>query len=234
MSSDSKKLNATSPSSAAEAALETHRSLGAAAALHLAPTREVQTPAEADEMEPLVRGMLEALGEEPEREGLERTPHRVAKAMRFLTSGYTADLSEVVNGAVFDSEGYQEMVLVKEIEFYSLCEHHLLPFFGKASVAYLPGKKIIGLSKIPRLLDVFARRLQVQERMTQQLAASLEEILQPRGVAVAVTGFHLCMAMRGVEKQASQTTTTAFTGLFQGDRDLRKEFLSLIRDGGRS
>jgi GTP cyclohydrolase I len=234
MSSDSKKLNATSPSSAAEAVLEPHRSLGAAAALHLAPIREVRSPADADEMEPLVRSMLEVLGEEPEREGLERTPHRVAKAMRFLTSGYSADLSEVVNGAVFDSEGYQEMVLVKEIEFYSLCEHHLLPFFGKASVAYLPGKKIIGLSKIPRLLDIFARRLQVQERMTQQLAAALEEILQPRGVAVAVTGFHLCMAMRGVEKQASQTTTTAFTGLFQGDRDLRKEFLSLIRDGGRS
>jgi len=234
MSSDSKKLNATSPSSAADAALEPHRSLGAAAALHLAPIREDRRPAETDEMEPLVRSMLEVLGEEPEREGLERTPHRVAKAMRFLTSGYDADLSEVVNGAVFDSEGYQEMVLVKEIEFYSLCEHHLLPFFGKASVAYLPGKKIIGLSKIPRLLDIFSRRLQVQERMTQQIAASLEEILQPRGVAVAVTGFHLCMAMRGVEKQASQTTTTAFTGLFQGDRDLRKEFLSLIRDGGRS
>jgi GTP cyclohydrolase I len=234
MSSDSKKLNATSPSSVAEAALETHRSLGASAALHLAPIREDRRRTEDNEMEPLVRGMLEALGEEPEREGLERTPHRVAKAMRFLTSGYTADISQILNGAVFDSEGYQEMVLVKEIEFYSLCEHHLLPFFGKASVAYLPGKKIIGLSKIPRLLDIFARRLQVQERMTQQLAASLEEILQPRGVAVAVTGFHLCMAMRGVEKQASQTTTTAFTGLFQGDRDLRKEFLSLIREGGRS
>jgi GTP cyclohydrolase I len=178
--------------------------------------------------------MLEAIGEDPSREGLERTPHRVAKAMTFLTSGYNADLAEVVNGAIFDSEGYKEMVLVKEIEFYSLCEHHMLPFFGKVSVAYLPGKKIIGLSKVSRLVDVFARRLQVQERMTGQIAAAMEELLDPRGVAVAATGFHLCMAMRGVEKQASQTTTTAFTGLFEGDRDLRKEFLSLIRDGGRS
>jgi GTP cyclohydrolase I len=229
MKYDFRKLSATSPSSAAEAQ-ELHRSLGAGAALHFAPFPEA-VPEEAGEpMEPLVRGMLDSLGEDPSREGLERTPHRVAKAMRFLTSGYTTDLSEVVNGAVFDSEGYREMVLVKEIEFYSLCEHHMLPFFGKISVAYLPDKKIIGLSKIPRLVDVFARRLQVQERMTQQVAAALEEILSPRGVAVAATGFHLCMAMRGVEKQASQTTTTAFTGLFEGDRDLRKEFLGLLRE----
>jgi GTP cyclohydrolase IA len=229
MKSDFKKQSATSPSSAAEV-VELHRSLGAGAALQFAPIPS--SPAEwTDPMEPLVHGVLDTLGEDPAREGLERTPHRVAKAMRFLTSGYTTDLSEVVNGAVFDSEGYREMVLVKEIEFYSLCEHHMLPFFGKISVAYLPGKKIIGLSKIPRLVDVFARRLQVQERMTQQVAAALEEILQPRGVAVAATGFHLCMAMRGVEKQASQTTTTAFTGLFEGDRDLRKEFLGLLRDG---
>jgi|WetSurMetagenome_2_1015567.scaffolds.fasta_scaffold23874_3 GTP cyclohydrolase IA len=229
MKSDFKKQSATSPSSAADV-VELHRSLGAGAALHFAPIPSA--PVEwADPVEPLVHGVLDALGEDPSREGLERTPHRVAKAMRFLTSGYSTDLAGVVNGAVFDSEGYREMVLVKEIEFYSLCEHHMLPFFGKISVAYLPDKKIIGLSKIPRLVDVFARRLQVQERMTQQVAAALEEILQPRGVAVAATGFHLCMAMRGVEKQASQTTTTAFTGLFEGDRDLRKEFLGLLKDG---
>lgn len=229
MNSDSKKLNETSQSSAAEPSPAVYRSLGAGAALHFAPLREVDPAEDEDPMEPLVHGMLASIGEEPAREGLARTPHRVAKAMRFLTSGYTADLTEIVNGAVFDSEGYQEMVLVKEIEFYSLCEHHMLPFFGKVSLAYLPAKKIIGLSKIPRLVDVFARRLQVQERFTGQLAVAMEEILHPRGVAVAATGFHLCMAMRGVEKQASHTTTTAFTGLFQGDRDLRKEFLTLIR-----
>lgn len=229
MNSDCRKPSATSPSSAAEALEATHRSLGAGAALHFVPLQE-EPGEDVPAMEPLVKGMLESLGEDPLREGLERTPHRVAKAMRFLTSGYTADLDDIVNGAVFDAEGYQEMVLIKEIEFYSMCEHHMLPFFGKVSVAYLPNKKIIGLSKIPRLVDVFARRLQVQERMTQQIAAALENILSPRGVAVSATGFHLCMAMRGVEKQASQTTTTAFTGLFQGDRDLRREFLTLIRD----
>lgn len=227
MNCDSKKPSAISPSSAAEAA-DLHRSVGAAAALHFVPLEEERREP-ADAMEPMVAGMIEALGENLAREGLERTPHRVSKAMRFLTSGYTTDLAEVVNGAVFDAEGYQEMVLIKEIEFYSLCEHHMLPFFGKVSVAYLPNKKIIGLSKIPRLVDVFARRLQVQERMTQQVAEAIEEILAPRGVAVSATGFHLCMAMRGVEKQASQTATTAFTGLFQGDRDLRREFLTQIR-----
>ncbi len=227
MNFDSKKPSAISPSSAAEAA-DLHRSVGAAAALHFVPMEEDRLEP-GDAMEPMVSGMIEALGEDPAREGLERTPHRVSKAMRFLTSGYTTDLAEVVNGAVFDAEGYQEMVLVKEIEFYSLCEHHMLPFFGKVSVAYLPHKKIIGLSKIPRLVDVFARRLQVQERMTQQVAGAIDAILAPRGVAVSATGFHLCMAMRGVEKQASQTTTTAFTGLFLGDRDLRREFLVQIR-----
>lgn len=228
MNCDCKKPNETSPSCAADLPPVPHRSLGAGAAIHFAPLREAGSPEDGDAMEPLVHGMLESIGEEPDREGLARTPYRVAKAMRFLTSGYSADLNEVVNGAVFDSEGYREMVLVKEIEFYSLCEHHMLPFFGKISLAYLPSKKIIGLSKIPRLVDVFARRLQVQERLTGQLAAAMEEILRPRGVAVAATGFHLCMAMRGVEKQASHTTTTAFTGLFQGDRDLRKEFLAMI------
>lgn len=225
MKFDCRKPTGTSPSSAAEAQDAAHRSLGAAA-LHLAEPEEL---ADADPMEGLVHGLLEAVGENPERDGLQQTPHRVAGAMRFLTSGYTADVEAIVNGAVFDAEGYREMVLVKEIEFYSLCEHHMLPFFGKVSVAYLPGERIIGLSKIPRLVDVFARRLQVQERFTNQLAQALEEILDPRGVAVAVTGFHLCMAMRGVEKQASQTTTTAFTGAFEKDRDQRLEFLAMVR-----
>ena len=227
MKSDFKKPIATRPSFAAEDAAAQHRSLGAAA-LSLAgglPLAEGY----ADRLEALSRGMLEELGEDPSREGLLRTPKRVAKAMRFLTSGYDADLADIVNGAVFDAEDYRELVLVRDVEFYSLCEHHLLPFFGKVSVAYLPGEKIIGLSKIPRLVDVFARRLQVQERFTKQIADSLEEIISPRGVAVLATGFHLCMAMRGVEKQASQTTTTAFTGDFQRDERRRKEFLSLLK-----
>ncbi|MGC8763629.1 MAG: GTP cyclohydrolase I FolE [Acidobacteriota bacterium] len=180
-------------------------------------------------MEPVYRTVLQELGEDPGREGLLSTPKRVAKALRYLTSGYDADIAEIVNGAVFDAEGYEEMVLVRDVEFYSLCEHHMLPFFGTVSVAYLPGAKIIGLSKIPRLVDVFARRLQVQERMTQEIARILTEILEPRGVAIAATGFHLCMAMRGVEKQSSRTTTHAFTGEFRTREDLRREFLLQVR-----
>ena len=157
----------------------------------------------------------------------------MAKALRFLTSGYEADVGEILNGALFDAEDYAEPVLVQDIEFYSLCEHHLLPFFGKVNVAYLPGDKIIGLSKIPRLVDVFARRLQVQERLTQQIAVTLEDILAPKGVAVSVSAFHLCMAMRGVQKQSSQTTTTAFTGAFQRERHLRKEFLGVTRNSDK-
>jgi GTP cyclohydrolase I len=186
-----------------------------------------------DPLEDHARGILEEIGEDPERDGLLRTPARVAKALRFLTSGYRADVGEVLNGALFDAEGYEEPILVKDIEFYSLCEHHMLPFFGKASVAYLPGKRIVGLSKIPRLVDLFARRLQVQERMTRQIAEVLEEVLEPRGVAVSLTGTHLCMAMRGVEKQASQTTTTAFTGDYRRDPHRRKEFLALTKETTR-
>ncbi len=226
MKSEFMKPNATSPSSAVESkpSAPVHHSVGAAA-LHLADVR----PAGADALEALNRSVLQELGEDPSREGLLATPRRVAMALRFLTSGYEADLEQIVNGAVFEAEGYQEMVLVKDVEFYSLCEHHMLPFFGKVSVAYLPGEKIIGLSKIPRLVDVFARRLQVQERMTNQLAEVLEEILAPRGVAVLASGFHLCMAMRGVEKQSSHTTTQAFTGEFQRNADLRREFLSQVK-----
>jgi GTP cyclohydrolase I len=232
MKFESKKQSAISPSCEADLKNLRHKSLGAAAALHLANFPGEADAGDTDRMGALVHAMLEEIGEEPTREGLLQTPVRVSKAMRFLTSGYSADIEAIVNGAVFDSEEYEEMVLIKEIEFYSLCEHHMLPFFGKVSVGYLPGDKIIGLSKIPRLVDVFARRLQVQERLTNQIAKVLEEILDPRGVAVAVTGFHLCMAMRGVEKQASMTTTTAFTGCFEKDRDQRKEFLTLIQPGG--
>ncbi len=231
MKFDSKKPSETSPSSAADRTAEPHRSLGAAAALHLADLREDVPVIPADALEGIVHELIDELGEDPGREGLVQTPRRVSKAMRFLTSGYTADLDSILNGAVFDSEGYREMVLVKDIEFYSLCEHHMLPFFGKASVAYLPGSRIIGLSKIPRLVDVFARRLQVQERLTNQVAGALEEILEPRGVAVAVTGFHLCMAMRGVEKQNSRTVTSALRGVFRDDPRTRAEFLALVGRG---
>ncbi len=226
MKSEFTKPNATSPSSAVESQPSTalHRPVGAAT-LHLADVR----PGGADTLEALNRSVLQELGEDPSREGLLATPRRVATALRFLTSGYDTDLAQIVNGAVFEAEGYQEMVLVKDVEFYSLCEHHMLPFFGTVSVAYLPGEKIIGLSKIPRLVDVFARRLQVQERMTGQLAEVLEEVLTPRGVAVFASGFHLCMAMRGVEKQSSRTTTQAFTGEFLRNADLRREFLSQVK-----
>lgn len=228
MNSDSKRPNATLPSSVAEVQALEPKSLGAGAALRIAGLEPRRTAAR-DGLEPLARGILDEIGEDPEREGLAQTPKRVAKALRFLTSGYGADIGELVNGAVFDAEDYREMVLVRDVEFYSLCEHHMLPFFGRASVAYLPGDKIIGLSKIPRLVDVFARRLQVQERLTTQIAKVIEDILEPRGVAVSVTGFHLCMAMRGVEKQASKTTSTAFTGEFQRNLELRREFVSLVK-----
>lgn len=230
MKSECKRPNATSPSSDDSLAVADHRSLGAASSLHLAASERSAPLPSPDRMENLAYGLLEEVGENPGREGLVKTPLRVAKSLRFLTSGYDADLEEIVNGAVFDAEGYDEMVVIREVEFYSLCEHHMLPFFGKVSVAYLPGEKIIGLSKIPRLVDVFARRLQVQERMTQQIAKALEEILEPRGVAVSATGFHLCMAMRGVEKQMSHTTSNAFTGEFRRNPDLKREFLDAVRD----
>ncbi len=177
-----------------------------------------------------IRSLLAELGEDPKREGLRRTPLRVAKALEFLTSGYDATVAEVVNDAVFDAEGAEEMVLVKNIEYYSLCEHHLLPFFGKAAVAYLPKGKIIGLSKIARIVDVFARRLQVQERLTNQIADALTEILDPHGVAVVIEGRHLCMMMRGVQKQDSAMVTSAMRGTFKEDARTRSEFLDLVRD----
>lgn len=174
-----------------------------------------------------VKTLLEEIGEDPNREGLLRTPHRVAKAYEFLTQGYTKDIQKIVNGAIFE-EKYDEMVIVKDIDFYSMCEHHLLPFYGKVHIAYVPNGKIIGLSKLPRIVDVFARRLQIQERLTQEIADTLDEILQPKGVAVVAEGYHMCMMMRGVEKQNSITTTSAVHGLFQEDARTRTEFLNLI------
>jgi GTP cyclohydrolase IA len=176
----------------------------------------------------LMRDVLSRLGEDPEREGLVRTPLRTERALKYLTSGYRADIKEIVNGALFDVQ-YDEMVIVKDIEFFSLCEHHLLPFYGKAHVAYLPGEKVIGLSKIPRVVDMFARRLQVQERMTQQIAQTLDEVLKPKGVGVICEARHFCMMMRGVEKQHSGTVTSSILGAFRENKETRDEFLSLVR-----
>ena len=178
-------------------------------------------------IEKLVHSLIQEVGENPEREGLKKTPHRVAKAYEFLTQGYHKDIKQVLNGAVFN-EKYDEMVIVKDIDFYSMCEHHLLPFFGKVHIAYIPDGKIVGLSKIPRIVDVFARRLQVQERMTQEICDTLEEHLTPRGVSVVVEAYHMCMMMRGVQKQNSITTTSAMHGIFKEDARTRAEFLNLI------
>ncbi len=174
-----------------------------------------------------MREILEAIGEDPTRDGLLRTPERSEKALRYLTSGYSADLGQILNGALFDVE-YDEMVIVRDIEFFSMCEHHLLPFFGKMHVAYLPGSKVIGLSKIPRIVDVFARRLQIQERLTQQIAETLQQLLQPRGVAVICEARHFCMMMRGVEKQHSGAITSAMLGAFRDNVETRNELLSLV------
>jgi len=172
--------------------------------------------------------VLRLLGENPGREGLVRTPERVEKALRYLTSGYQKDVRHVVNGAMFAVK-YDEMVIVKDIEFFSLCEHHLLPFFGKIHVAYLPKQKVVGLSKIPRIVDVFARRLQLQERLTQEIAQSLQDVLDPLGVGVVCEARHFCMMMRGVEKQHSGAITSAMLGAFRARKKTRDEFLSLIR-----
>jgi GTP cyclohydrolase I len=179
-------------------------------------------------MQDLIRQLLVELGEDPTREGLLRTPLRVEKALKFLTSGYHADIDEVLNDALFTVD-YSEMVIVKDIDFYSLCEHHLLPFFGKCHVAYIPQQRVIGLSKIPRIVDVFARRLQVQERMTNQIAETILEKTDPLGVAVVCEGTHLCMSMRGVEKQNSFAVTSAMLGVFRDNARTRMEFLELIK-----
>ena len=179
-------------------------------------------------MQNLIRDLLAALGEDPDREGLLDTPKRVEKALRFLTSGYEADVEQVLNNALFTVD-YSEMVIVKDIDFYSLCEHHLLPFFGKCHVAYIPSTKVIGLSKVPRLVDIFSRRLQIQERLTSQIAETIQDTIQPLGVAVVMEATHLCMAMRGVEKQNSFAVTSAMLGAFRNSARTRLEFLELIR-----
>ena len=176
----------------------------------------------------LIAELLKELGEDTGREGLDKTPERVEKALRYFTSGYNQDVKEVLNGAMFVEE-YDEMVIVKDIDFSSMCEHHLLPFVGKCHVAYLPDRKIVGLSKIPRLVEMFSRRLQVQERLTTQIASTLSEVLQPRGVAVVMEAVHLCMLMRGVEKQNSKAITSALLGSFRDNPETRAEFMDLIK-----
>jgi GTP cyclohydrolase I len=178
------------------------------------------------QLEEMVRNELGLLGEDPEREGLIKTPHRVAESMLWLTRGYEMDVNEIVGDAVFE-EAHQSMVMVRDIELYSLCEHHMLPFFGKAHIAYIPDGRIVGLSKLPRIVDMFARRLQVQERLTEQVAVAIQEVLKPVGVGVVIEAYHLCMMMRGVEKQNSKTITSALRGSFRDDAKTRDEFLRL-------
>jgi len=190
------------------------------------PLDEVDGVSASPEFEKLVRRQLELLGEDPQREGLDRTPARVANALQFLTQGYNTTAEEVVGNGVFKEE-HDNMIMVRDIELYSLCEHHMLPFFGKAHVAYIPNGKIVGLSKIPRIVDVYARRLQVQERLTEQIAEGLCRVLRPSGVGVVIEAYHLCMMMRGVEKQNSKTITSALRGAFREDPKTRDEFLRL-------
>ncbi|HET6305222.1 MAG TPA: GTP cyclohydrolase I FolE [Myxococcota bacterium] len=181
-----------------------------------------------DTLQGLVTSILKEIGEDPGRDGLDRTPGRVASALRFLTQGYEQDPVAVLNNALFDVS-YDEMVLVKDIDFYSLCEHHLIPFFGRVHVGYIPNDKVVGLSKLPRIVEIYARRLQVQERFTVQLAETLEQVLAPRGVGVVVEAIHLCMMMRGVEKQNAFAITSSMRGVFQSDSKTRSEFMELIR-----
>jgi GTP cyclohydrolase I len=202
------------------------------AVVKMMPAKQTSAGGAQQSFAPLVREMLEKLGEDPSRDGLVRTPDRFEKAMRFLTSGYSMDVQRIVNGALFEVK-YDEMVVVRDIEFFSLCEHHLLPFYGKAHVAYVPKDRVIGLSKIPRIVDMFARRFQVQERLTQQVAETIQETLKPRGVAVVCEAKHFCMMMRGVEKQHSGAVTSAMLGCFRDRKETRDEFLALLRQGSR-
>ena len=179
------------------------------------------------ELQHIVRRQLELIGEDPDRDGLKRTPHRVATSLAWLTRGYEMSVEEVIGDALFDAEGSANMIMVRDIELYSLCEHHMLPFYGRAHVAYIPKDRIVGLSKLARVVEVFSRRLQVQERLTEQIAGALNDVLDPQGVGVVVEAYHLCMMMRGVEKQNSKTITSAVRGLFRSDQRTREEFLTL-------
>jgi len=185
-------------------------------------------PDSPDGIEGYVRNILKHMGEDPDREGLLKTPYRVARAFEYLTKGYQQDPKEVINNAIFTEEDYSEMIVVKDIDFFSMCEHHILPFFGRANVAYIPDKRIVGISKVARLVDVYARRLQVQERITTQVANTLMEELNPLGVGVIITAEHLCMRMRGVEKQNSIVTTSATLGAFRTHQETREEFITLV------
>ena len=191
----------------------------------------MQAKPERPDLAPLVQQIIAGLGEDPARQGLERTPQRVDQALKFLTSGYGVDIQKLVNGALYDVK-YDEMVVVRDIEFFSMCEHHMLPFFGKMHVAYLPRHRVIGLSKIPRIVDAFARRLQIQERLTQQVAQTIQEIIEPVGVGVICEARHFCMMMRGVEKQHSGAMTSAMLGSFRNQKKTRDEFLALVNHRG--
>jgi GTP cyclohydrolase IA len=195
-------------------------------------TIKVMTPKGRQSIAPLVKQILELLGEDAGREGLSRTPERVEQALEYLTSGYAMDVNKIVNGALFTVK-YDEMVIMKDIEFFSMCEHHLLPFFGKVHVAYIPRDRVIGLSKLPRIVDVFARRLQIQERMTQQIAQTIQDLIDPVGVGVICEARHFCMMMRGVEKQHSGAVTSAMLGAFRNRKETRDEFLSLVKTPNR-
>jgi GTP cyclohydrolase IA len=196
-----------------------------------AVVKMMNPPSEDGSLAPLIEEIIGRLGEDPKRDGLLRTPLRVDKSLRFLTSGYRMDINKILNGALYDVK-YDEMVVVKDIEFFSICEHHMLPFYGKMHVAYLPQNKVIGLSKIPRLVDMFARRLQIQERLTQQVAQTIQEVIQPLGVGVICEAKHFCMMMRGVEKQHSGAMTSAMLGAFRDRKETRDEFLALVNHRG--
>jgi GTP cyclohydrolase IA len=217
--------NATTPQNSKVLETRPDRNTHEGQAIKLNPPT---TSAVNDDMMAAVRTMLIGVGEDPDREGLLKTPKRVAEAMRFLTSGYNQSLEELLNGAIFN-EGHNEMVLVRDITFFSLCEHHMLPFMGKAHVAYIPNQKVVGLSKLARIVEMYSRRLQVQERLTRQVAEAIQEILEPQGVAVVMEATHMCMTMRGVQKPGSWTVTSAMLGSFQDDQKTREEYLNLIR-----